>query len=60
MYVFFSMFEQVHVHDSVHVEVRGQYVRVCSPLQPRVSMDRTQVVRLGGKCLYPLSHLAGL
>lgn len=39
------------------VEVRGQYVGVSSLLPPQGPRDWTQVVRLGGKCLYPLPHL---
>lgn len=38
-----------------HVDIRGQLGEVGPFLGAR---DGTQVVRLGTKCLYPLSHLA--
>lgn len=41
------------------MEVRGQPVRVSSFL-PYVGPEQTQVVPLGGKYLYLLSHLVGL
>jgi hypothetical protein len=44
---------------SVRVEVRRQSTGVGSLLPPCESDDQTQVVRLGSKCLNPLSHLTG-
>lgn len=39
----------------IHVEVRGQ---LGSPLPENGPGNRTQVIGVGGKCLYLLSHLA--
>jgi len=44
-------------HSGTHAEVRGQLVEVSTL---HVVLERTQVVRLGVKCLYPLSHLFSL
>lgn len=52
------------VHTMVHVKVRRHLMRVSSFLPPyRIWVfrlgDWTQVIRLGDKCLYPLSHCTG-
>lgn len=49
-------FVYVHVCHHEYVEVRGQFVGVGAILLPW-SGDWAQVVRLGGWCLFPMSHL---
>jgi hypothetical protein len=44
---------------SIHVEVRGQHVGVCSQFCLVSFRNGTQCVRLRSKCHYPLSHLSG-
>lgn len=44
---------------SVHPDIRGQLVGVCFRLPSLGSGHRTQVIWLGNKRLYPLSHLVG-
>lgn len=44
-------------HYDAHVAIRGQLVPVGSLLQPCRLGDYTEVFRLGGKHLSPLSHL---
>lgn len=46
----------VHTCHSVHVKVRGQVLGVCSLLLCVDLRHWIQVVRLCGKCPYPLSH----
>lgn len=46
-----------HTCRSMLVEGRDQPVGAGSHLPPCRSADQTQVVGLGGKSLYPLSHL---
>lgn len=45
---------------SAHVAFSSQLAEVDSCLPLCVPGDRTQVIRLGVKLLYPLKHLAGL
>jgi len=64
-YIHIHIYKHVHMltHTSkpqdTHVEVRGQLVRVRSLLPLCGSWNRTQVIRLGSKCLYPMSQLTG-
>lgn len=44
---------------NIHVEVREQHVGVSSQFYPVSFRNRTLSVRLGSKCHYPLSRLAG-
>lgn len=43
----------------VRVEVRGQFLRLVLTFHHVGPGDLAEVVRLAGKCLYPLSHPAG-
>lgn len=46
-------------YDATCIEIRGQFVGVSFLLSQNVGhRDQTQVIRLGSKCLYLLSHLS--
>lgn len=59
-YLFECMCKDVHAFYSACGEVRVQPARVSSLFLTCGSQDETPVVRLGGHCLYQLSHLVGL
>ena len=44
--------------ENMSVEVRGQLVTLGSLLPPSGTRNQPQVIRLGGRCLYLLPHLA--
>lgn len=44
---------------SFHVEDRGQRVELLFFCNYVCSEGHTQAIRVGNKCLYPLSHLVG-
>lgn len=55
----FKFYSFIHSCACARIEVRGQHSEVGS-LFPHVGPgDGAQVVRVGGKCVYPLSQLTG-
>lgn len=58
IYLLLLLWDQAYANHNVHVELRGQLVRIRSSLYHVGPGDQSQVVRYGGRCLYSLNHLS--